>query len=133
MTAEIELARAWFDAWDRTDWEALEKLTDRNLVMVAPDAWPEGGTFSGWEEARSHWERLKEPWDEERGEGYEVLEAGDKVLVLFRWVGIGMTADMKVETAMSCLMTPRGGKMAHLEFFLGSEDGRQAAGLRDPD
>jgi ketosteroid isomerase-like protein len=124
----VEMARAWFDAWNRTDWGALEELTDRNIVMVAPDDWPEGGTFFGWDEARAQWERLKEPWDEERGEGYEFLEADDKVLVLFRWVGIGNTSDMRVETAMSCLMTPRGGKMARLEFFVGSEDGRQAMG-----
>ena len=116
-----ELARAWFDAWDRTDWDALEKVTDRNLVMVAPDEWPEGGTFFGWEQAREQWERLKEPWEEERGEGYEILEAGDKVLVRFRWVGIGKESDMRVETPMSCLMTPRDGKMSHLEFFLGSD------------
>jgi ketosteroid isomerase-like protein len=132
VTSEnAELARAWFDAWDRTDWKALEEVTDRDLVMVAPDDWPEGGTFHGWEEARAQWDRLKEPWLEERGESYEILEAEDKVLVLFNWVGTGRTSGTKVETPMSCLMTPRDGKMARLEFFLGSEDGRRAAGLSD--
>ena len=134
MTSEnVELARAWFEAWDRTDWDALAEVTDRDFVMVSPDEWPEGGTYHGWDAAKAQWDRLKEPWVEERGEGYEILEAGDRVLVLFNWVGIGKTSGSKVETPMSCLMTPRNGKMVRLEFFLGSEDGRNAAGLADSD
>ena len=127
----VEIVRRATEAWNRDDWDALRALYDDDVVIVAPEEWPEAGTFSGWAVVREQFERLKESWEEERIEQDELLDLGDRVLALDRWVARGKGSGLEIETHGGNLLTLRGGKIARIEFFLDRSEARRAAGLQD--
>ena len=57
-----KIVRHAFDAWNRNDWATLERCHRPDVIIVAPDGWPEAGGARGWEETRQQYERLKDAW-----------------------------------------------------------------------
>lgn len=108
MSAESDeaLVRKGLRAWNENDWETMEATTTSETVMIAPESWPESGTFKGWPAIRRQWERLKEGLRDERTEIAALETDGDgSVLVHVRWLGTwesGLDLDMSFWTIYVC-------------------------------
>ena len=127
----VEIVRRATEAWNRDDWEALMALYDDDVVIVAPEEWPEAGTFSGRDAVREQFARLKDSWEEERIEQDELLDLGERVLALNRWVARGKGSGIEVETPGGNLLTLRDGRIVRIEFFTNQSKAREAAGLSE--
>jgi ketosteroid isomerase-like protein len=105
------------------------ELYDEAAEIVAPEEWPEAGTFSGRGAVREQFERLKDSWEEERIEQDELIDLGERVLALNRWVVRGKGSGIYMETPGGNLITVRDRRIARIEFFTDQAQARRAAGL----
>jgi ketosteroid isomerase-like protein len=124
----VEIARRYFKAWNAHDMDALRAVYHPDLIVRAPEGWPEPGPFVGREAVVRQAERMREPWDADTLEPIgEFLDAGDRVVVRFIWhvAGRGPNADV----AMSVTITVRDGRIFNQEFFWDPAEALKAAGL----
>jgi hypothetical protein len=59
----IEVVRAFFEAWNAGNMDALRELHDPDLMGRPPEGWPEPGPFVGREAVMRQFEQLRETWD----------------------------------------------------------------------
>lgn len=124
------IVRQGVEAWNANDWDAIEATHTPDPVIVAPHGWPEAGTFEGWPEARRQYERVKQPWSEERIEILEIECEGDRALLRSRWVargegsGVGLDTELWVAYAFA-----EDGRISRLEYSLEESPARRAAGI----
>ena len=123
-----EIARRTVEAWNAGDWELLKALYSPEIEVVAPKEWPEGGTFNGWEAVRRQFERLKDSWSEERYAIDTVRSAGDKVLVVGRWLGRGETSGLDLDLQTCLVYTIADDRVVRIEYYLDENDARRALG-----
>jgi len=110
--------RSLLDAWNRNDWEALERSYAADAIVVAPEGWPESETQRGWPGIRSQFERLKDSWSKEQFELATVELAGDVVLVSGRWRARGAESGIDLDLPMWMLIALKDGIAQHVEFYL---------------
>ena len=128
----VELTRRAFDAWNRNDWTTLERCHDPDVIIVAPEGWPEAEGARGWRETRQQYERLKDAWGVERGEIDAIRVINDQVvLVRFRWITSGRASGVEQELPMANVATVRDGRFVEIRYFLDSADALEAAGLEE--
>jgi ketosteroid isomerase-like protein len=126
----IEIVRDSIDVWNRNDWAGLEAAVAPEVVIRAPEGWPETGIFKGWPAVRAQYKRLKDPWSEERLEIIDLEAVGeDRVLAHLRWVGQGKGSGLGLDMRSWPLYTVKAGRIARIEFYLDADAARRAAGL----
>jgi ketosteroid isomerase-like protein len=124
-----EVVRRGVEAWNSNDWKAIEAVMAPDGVVVAPQGWPEAGTFTGWPAVRAQLERIKEPWSEERIEILELESEADRALLQSRWVATGEGSGVDLDTALWVAYTFADGRVIRLEYFLEEGPARRAAGI----
>lgn len=127
----VELMRRAHEAWNRNDWVTLERCHDPDVIVVAPDGWPEGEGARGWEETRRQYERLKDAWEVERNEIDEIREIDDRVLVRHRWITSGRASGVEQELPMANVATVEHGRIVEIRYFLDPAQALEAAGLSE--
>jgi len=103
--------------------------------VIAPDIeavalWQPGSqrTYVGVDGWRRLWLDWLEPWDTYRiREVEDVIDAGDRVVVLIRDVGTRDDTDAEVEISAGSIWTVRDGKVVRVEFCT-REEALEAAG-----
>jgi ketosteroid isomerase-like protein len=105
MSENLDLARAWFEIWNRADLEGW-------LGVQTPDAefWTSGTfpdfdpVYRGSRRLAEWWHRLHEPWDPLRMDPERFEEVGDWVVCAFRFrakgVGSGVEVDLQFAAAI---------------------------------
>jgi len=81
---------------------------------------------------RECWLDWLAPWESYRAEIEELIDAGDRVLVLSRDIGLRAGMDKEVDFHGSAVWTVRRGKVARAEFFTADRaSALEAAGLSE--
>ena len=108
--------------------EALGPLLtdDFESVAVFPG---ETRTYPGLDGFRKNWLDWLEPWATYRTSIDELIDAGDRVLLLLRDHGRREDMDAEVEIIGASIATIREGKLARWEDYTDRAAARQAAGL----
>lgn len=126
----IDVVRAFFDAWNAGDMEAVRELHDPNVIQRPPGNWPEPGPFVGREAVMHQYEELRGAWETDTLEPIsEFVDAGDRVVVSHRWHGIGRGPDSTGE--YTGVWTIRNQRIFHQEFFSSLKEALEAIGLSD--
>jgi ketosteroid isomerase-like protein len=73
--------------------------------------------------------RWEEMWSDYRFEVQDLVDAGDKVVLLYRQVGKAKESGVEVEERAAWVYTLREGKIARVEMFQDRETGLRAAGV----
>ena len=108
--------------------EALGGLLHPDLEAVP--AWRGAGTsYSGIEGFREMWIDWLEPWVTYRVQVDEMLEVGDRVVVLVRDRARRHGTDIEVELISGSVWTFRDGRIVRVEFHANREALREATGL----
>jgi hypothetical protein len=108
--------------------QLLEGLVDPALVSVP--AWRGGGTtYSGIDGFREMWIDWLEPWAAYYVHVDEMIEVGDRVVVLVRDRARHHGMDAEVELISGSVWTFRDGRVIRVEFYANREDLREAVGL----
>jgi ketosteroid isomerase-like protein len=59
----VKVVRALFEAWNAGDMGAVRDLYDPDVIVRAPEGWPEPGPFVGREAVMRQWEQQRDTWD----------------------------------------------------------------------
>lgn len=109
--------------------EALGDLFHPDVESVPAWQGPEAPTYSGIEGFREMWMDWLEPWVSYSVQVEEMIEMGDRVVVLVRDRGRREGTDLDVELISGSVWTFRDGRIARVEFYSNREEVREATGL----
>jgi uncharacterized protein len=126
----VELVRRIYDRWSRGDFSV-------GTDLMAPDF--EWQQYAEAVEPGSHrgaavggaLEKIFEVYGDFRIEPEEVLDAGDKVVVLGRSRGTARGSGMELDQRFAFVWTVRDGKLARIEVYADRRDALEAAGLSE--
>jgi ketosteroid isomerase-like protein len=122
-----DFVRRSLRAWNESDWEGLRSMWIADGEIVAPEAWPESGTFLGWPAIEQQFRRLKDSWAEERTETVSIESTGEAVLTHTRWVVRGEASGAPLEVEIWVLCEFEGELISKATYFMDAEAARAAA------
>ena len=126
----VATVRAFYEAWNSGDMDAVRDFYDPDVVLRPPEGWPEPGPFVGREIVMREWEQVREAWDADAVEPIgDFIDAGDRVVVRHTWRGAGRGPE--VSLAVTNVLAVSDGRISHQEFFWDHADALEAAGLSD--
>jgi hypothetical protein len=129
----LRAARLATDADKRGDQEAVFLFWDPDCVSIPPPelaAVGEGGT-TGIEERIRTDQRWREDWGEFTYQPEELIDLGERVLVVGRVVGSGAGSGVAVGTDWGLLLTLSARGIAREEIFFNHREALEAAGLSE--
>ena len=127
----VEIVRRSVDAYRSGDIEAALNTYDDEVEFDVSSVRPEGGNFRGRhgvEEAIQAWVGR---WAEYRFEVEEIVDAGDRVLMIIREFGRGEGSGVEIDQKIFWVQTFRGGKIVHTKLFVDRDRALEAAGLSE--
>jgi ketosteroid isomerase-like protein len=129
---EVDIAQLFRD--DETFGQtvaALGSLIDPEVESVAVWQGGDARTFTGIEGFRQLWLDWLEPWDAYYTVVDEVIDAGDRVVVLIRDRARRRGSNAEVELVSGSAWRFRDGRIVPIEFFGSRAEALAAAGLAD--
>jgi ketosteroid isomerase-like protein len=126
----VDLVRRCVTARDRGDYSAARDLVDPEVV-VDLSVRPDGRVYNGRLEAARALEAWVDLWDEYRYVPEQFLDAGDRVVVLFRESGRGRESGVPSEMLGATVWTIRDGKVVHTKVYADREQALEDVGLQD--
>ena len=126
----IEIVKAFFDAWNAADMVALREMQDPDVIQRPPAGWPEPGPFVGREANMRQFEQLRDTWVSDTVKPISAfIDIADHVLVRYRWRATGEGPESNIE--LTALYTVRRGKIIYQEFFWDHAEALEAVGLAE--
>jgi hypothetical protein len=108
---------------------AFEPHIDPGLEAVA--VWQEGATYAGIEGFRQMWLDWLQPWASYYSSADELIDAGDRVVVLVRDRGRRDDTDAEVELISGSVWEVRQNKIVRVHFCGTRDEALEAAGLSE--
>jgi uncharacterized protein len=125
----VEVVRRAFEAYERGDVEAMLEEVDQEVQWKQIE---EPAPVYGRDGVREAVQRWDETWDNLRAEVDEYIDAGDCVIALIRFRGLGRRSGVPVEMGSYHVFTVRNGKVARMyESGPKRADALEAAGLSE--
>jgi len=126
----VEVVRALFDTWNARDMDGLRELYAPNVIVRAPDGWPEPGPFVGRDAVLRQWNEMRETWKADVLEpAGDFIGSADRVVGRFVWRGAGHGPDTDLE--LTGVWTVRSGKIFETEFLWEHGEALRAMGLEE--
>jgi uncharacterized protein len=126
----VEVVRAFFDAYNARDMDAVSALHDPGVIWAALEGWPEAETLVGREACIRQYERNREPFDVVTVEPIaDFIDAGDRVVVRIAWRAAGRGPEVNMEWTI--VYTVRKGKIFIMEFFWDHSEALNVLGLEE--
>ena len=125
----LRVLQLWNEGTDLSCWEPLH---DPDVIVIAPEGWPEGSLSEGFDAWRLQAERLRETWDEARTEVDEIRPVGeDRVFARVRYVTRRNNPEMSFDTPMAIVLDLREGRITRAHYFWDDAQALEAAGLSE--
>jgi ketosteroid isomerase-like protein len=125
----IESIRRGYDAFNQGVFlEALEVFAP-DILWVEPDEFPAGGTYRGHEGVVEYLTRARANWAQVESYPEDILEAGNKLVVLVRFQGWPIGGDQSVESLIGDVYTIQDDKVVRMQAYSDPEEARRAVGL----
>ena len=127
----VELVRRAMTAFADGDLEQAAKILDPNAELYPPAEDPDvERMYRGPEGARSWLQNWLEAWEEFEFRIDDVIEAGDRVVLVFSQRGRGKTSGVEIENQLAGVATMRDGKLVRGDVYLDIEEALRVAGVR---
>jgi ketosteroid isomerase-like protein len=125
-----EIVRSLFEMWNARDMDGLRELYDPNVIVRAPEGWPEPGPFVGPEAVMRQWNQMRETWNADVLEPVsDFIGSADRIIVRFIWRATGHGPDADLQ--LTGVWTVRDGKIVYTEFFWDHAEALEAVGLAE--
>jgi hypothetical protein len=121
---------------DDSAWAALRDGIERFFEPRCGFAWVAWGqrfAYTGLDGLREGWLEWFEPWTSYRSETEDVIDAGDRVVVLVRDRARRAESDAEVELLGAGICSVSGGKLTQIDFYASRAEALEAAGLKEQD
>ena len=127
----VDLVQALRDDNTSTAWaEANERFFRPDFKSVRGGL-PDGKTYTGLDGLRDMWLEWLAPWTTYRVEAEDVIDLGDRVLLLAHVFGRLRGSEAEVENTVASVYTVRDGKIARAEFYIDRTEALEAVGLEE--
>jgi ketosteroid isomerase-like protein len=126
----VDRLRAVWDAWNQGDFDL--SMLDPEVIFeetVLPDE--AGETYRGHEGVLRAWRRWTEAWEEFTTELEQIVDAGERLVVICTVHLRGKHSGAPVTLRYAYLYTLRDGKVIHIRSYLNPADALEAAGLSE--
>jgi ketosteroid isomerase-like protein len=123
----VEVARRSTEAFNRRDAEAIVGMCHADSEWLPFRAQVEGGVYCGHEGIRQFVVDMEEDWSEFQVEPVEVIDLGERVLLIGRVHALARGSGVTVENVAGFLMDFRDGKIARLVSYSDPEEARREA------
>ena len=128
----VEIIKAFFDAWNAADMDAVREFYDPDVIVRTVEDWPEPGPYVGREAAMRFHEQLRDTWDTDTLVPIsDFIDAGDRVAVRYNWRGAGHGPDLNME--LTLVFTMRKGRILYQEFLWDHAEALETLGLSEQD
>jgi len=127
----LQVVRAWFDAFSRGDTPAMLELTDPNVVFTPIPDTPDTQSWHGHEGLLQGLAQTIDIWDDFSVELREMRDFDNHVLASLRWWGRGPSSGIQMEVDIYALATFREGKIVRWLLFASEQQALEAAGLSE--
>ena len=128
----VEIVKAWYDAFNRGDWDAMLKdVTPGFEVDFSRADGPWRGVF-GLDQIRRFTEDFFETWESVRVDPHEFIEAGDLVVVPGTQHVKGR-GGIEVAARGAYVWTIRNGALERMVMYQDKEDALEDLGLSEQD
>lgn len=125
----VELVRRAYDALARQETDSLLELLDPEVEFRNPDYAMETGTRRGREEFVRALERGWEVMEETRYDIERIIDEGDVIVVIGRFMARGRTGGVPVETPFGHVLELRDDRATSVSWFQDPAEALAAAGL----
>jgi ketosteroid isomerase-like protein len=106
---------------------------DPDIVLDAPEwALDLGGVYRGAGAVGQWWREWYAAWETLRFE-YELIDAGDRVVMLLDMVLRGRTTGIEMPGRFAWVVTFRNGLMVHMKAYVSQSEALEAVGLLEQD
>jgi ketosteroid isomerase-like protein len=127
----VEVVRRCLEAFNRGDFEASVAFLDENVEWHDPPDVPDGGVHRGPEEVRRWTAGWLAAWESYTAEAEELIDAGDRVVVVHFERGRGKGSRADVEHRVANVFDLRDGRIVRKRPFASRADALKAAGLSE--
>ena len=127
----VEVVLGQWDAWNNGDLDRWARAWDSEVIVVAPEGWPEGQVERGLDAWRRQAQRLRDTWAEARIEVDEIRDVKDRVVARIRYVTIGGDTGIPFETPMAVVFFLNERKIMRAYFAWAMAEALEAAGLSE--
>jgi ketosteroid isomerase-like protein len=126
---DVEVAKAFYDAYNARDSEALDRLLDPEAQITTLSA--RGGLGGDWSRATTseYFKQLDEAWSGLRIEIEEYREVGDRVVALGAARGAGMSSQVEVASDFAAVLAVRDSRIVLVDSYSNWNDALEAVGL----
>ena len=128
----VEVFKAWVDAWNRDDKRAWTNLMDPELETVPLTEWPESGPFIRPDAAWDFYKHFEEALPtREAYEITELIDAGDSLVACQEAPMRGRSSAAEVGFKLWAVYTFRDGRINRTQWFNERSEALEAAGLSE--
>jgi ketosteroid isomerase-like protein len=126
----VELLRRGYEAFNDGDVDPFLALFDERFVYTTRGELPGGGSFEGVASFRDRILALNDIFDEVRCEPQELIDVGERVVVVLRWIARGRASGVDLEESLCHVWTIRDGLAVELQVYSEREKALEAVGMR---
>jgi uncharacterized protein len=129
----VETVRRYLGAYERKDLEKGISLLHPDVTWRAIEGAPDDiGVFQGHEAMRDYYQEWLDIFADARSELVEdLIEVGDRVVAVVRYIGRIKGSDRQVEMTLAIVFTFRDGKIASGREYATRDEALEAAGLSE--
>jgi uncharacterized protein len=129
----VETIRRYLGAYERKDLEKGISLLHPDVTWRAIEGAPDDiGVFQGHEAMRDYYQEWLDIFADARSELVEdLIEVGDRVVAVVRYIGRIKGSDRQVEMTLAIVFTFRDGKIASGREYATRDEALEAAGLSE--
>ena len=128
----VEIVKAWYDAFNREDWDAMIKDAAPGFELdLSRAVGPWRGVF-GLDQIRRLTEEFRETWESARVEPHEFIEAGDLVVVPMT-LHVRGRGGIEAASRVAIVWTIRDGAIERVSLYQERQDALEAVGLSEQD
>jgi ketosteroid isomerase-like protein len=127
----VEVVRAFFDAYNARNSEAVDRLLHPEAEITTVSA--RGGLGDHWSPGatKRYFEQLDEAWTDFRIEIQDYRELGERVVALGLQRGAGMSSHVEVASDFAVVFVVRSSQILQLDSYDNWKAALEAAGLRE--
>jgi ketosteroid isomerase-like protein len=127
----VELARRAFEAFERRDLSQIEEICQPDIEMDWSRRLIDPVVTRGFDGIQSFFDEVTAIFEEATFEEEEILEIGDKVLVVSTGHFRGRASGIEVKARAANVWTIRDGKLARFCFYQSKEDALKDLGVEE--